>query len=176
MNSAPNVDAATWFCSEALPRIRAKIPGARLSIVGGDAAPQVRALAREPGIEVTGRVPDLRFYMSRAEVALAPIRIGAGLRNKVLEGMSMGLPMAITPVGNEGIRAVHGENVVAADGPEAFAEETVGLPGDAERRERLGLATREFIVRHWPWETHFAEQERIFLGLVGAKRRRLARA
>ncbi len=176
MNYAPNVDAAMWFCGEVLPRIRAKVPRATLSIVGADPAPKVRALAREPGIEVTGRVPDLRPYMGRAEVALAPIRIGAGLQNKVLEGMSMGLPMVITPVANEGIRAVHGENVVVADGPEAFADETVALLGDPERRRRLGLAAREFIVRHWSWETHFAEQERIFLGLVEAKRRSVTRA
>lgn len=170
MNYAPNADAARFLCSEILPLVRKAIPDVHLSLVGADPSRELRALAKDPGVEVTGRVPDLRGSMNRAMIAVAPIRIGAGLQNKILEGMSMGLPMVATSVANEGIQALDGENIMIGDTAADFADRMIELLRDPERRIALGRAAREFIVRNWSWEKHFGDLERIMEELVREKR------
>jgi glycosyltransferase involved in cell wall biosynthesis len=127
----------------------------------------VVALSRDPSVIVTGYVRDMRPYMARAEVAIDPLRIGAGLQNKVLENMSMGLPLVMTTVANEGIRAVSERDALVADDPSAFARQVARLLNDGAQRQRLGAAAREFIIRGWSWDKHFHDLERIFSELVG---------
>jgi len=166
MNYAPNIDAARYFCEEILPLVRAQIPDAKLYIAGADPVPEVQSLESNPSVEVTGRVPDLRVYMGRAQVAIDPLRIGAGLQNKVLEGMSMGLPMVITSIANEGIQAIDGEHVLVADTPEVFAEQIVNLLDNPQERTRIGTAARDFIIENWSWEKHFSDLEEMFVELI----------
>jgi len=166
MGYAPNVDAGLYFHNEIFPLVREQIPHVTFSIVGANPAPEIAALATDPAVRVTGRVPDLRDYMNRAQVAIDPLRVGAGLQNKVLEGMSMGLPMVITSVANEGIQAVNGENVLVADTPADFADQTVHLLRDAEMRQQLGRAARDFIVQNWSWEKHFGDLEQMLIALL----------
>jgi sugar transferase (PEP-CTERM/EpsH1 system associated) len=170
MQYEPNIDAASFFCTEVLPLVRREIPEARVSIVGADPPRQLQALGDDPAIEVTGRVPDLRGYMHRAEVGVAPIRMGAGLQNKVLEGMSVGLPMVITSVANEGIQAEAGENVVIADSAADLAAQVVALLRDPDRRRELGEEARRFIEEKWTWETHHAKLEAMMEQLVAEKK------
>lgn len=167
MGYAPNVDAVLYFAAEILPLIRADMPEARLAVVGTDPAPAVRRLAEQPGIEVTGRVPDLRPWLARAAVAIDPLRIGAGLQNKVLEGMAMALPMVITTIANEGIGARPDQEVLVADAPAAFAAAVTGLLRDPARARTLGDAARAFIVGSWSWEKHFLDLEAEFERLAG---------
>lgn len=166
MGYAPNADAVVYFSTEILPRVRREVPGVGLWVVGADPAPAVRRLARDPAIDVTGRVPDLRPYLNRAEVAIDPLRIGAGLQNKVLEAMAMGLPMVITSTANEGIGAVPDKHVLVADDAEAFAQAVVRLLRDEALRVRLGANARRFIVENWSWEKHFQDLERELESLV----------
>jgi sugar transferase (PEP-CTERM/EpsH1 system associated) len=166
MNYAPNIDAARYFCEEIHPLVRAEVPGARLYIAGADPVPEVEALGSRSSVEVTGRVPDLRVYMDRAQVAIDPLRVGAGLQNKVLEGMSMGLPMVISSIANEGIRAIDGRHVLIADTPENFAGHIVRLLGDPKERARIGAEARDFIIKNWSWDRHFSDLERMFVQLV----------
>jgi sugar transferase (PEP-CTERM/EpsH1 system associated) len=156
----PNVDAAEWFVAEILPLVLTRAPHARLSIVGTDPHRRVRALSRHPAVEVTGRVPDMRPHLEQASVGIDPLRIGAGLQNKVLEGMSMGLPMVITSTANEGIGATPEQEVLVADDPEAFADEVVRVLMDRQVAQDLGARSRDFIVARWSWEAHFADLER----------------
>ncbi|MCB2224299.1 MAG: glycosyltransferase [Actinobacteria bacterium] len=162
----PNVDAVRWFAGEILPLVRADVPEARLTVVGADPVPEVRALADGAAIEVTGRVPDLRPHLGGALVAIDPLRVGAGLQNKVLEGMAMGLPMVVTPVANEGIGATPGTHLLEAAGPQEFADAVVRLLRDPAHRESLGAAARAFIVERWSWEKHFGDLEREMALLV----------
>lgn len=162
----PNADAVEWFVAEILPRVRREVPGVRLDVVGADPPARVLALAADPAVEVTGRVPDLRPYLERAVVGIDPLRIGAGLQNKVLEGMSMGLPMVVTSIANEGIGAVPGEEVLVADDPAAFAAAVVRLLQDSGLRRSLGERARRAIEQRWSWEAHFSDLESAMLSLV----------
>lgn len=166
MSYAPNVDAARYFYEEIFPLVRANIPDVTWSIVGANPVPEIQSMESDPAVTVTGRVPDLRDYMNRAQVAIDPLRVGAGLQNKVLEGMSMGLPMVVTSVANEGIQAIDGENVLVGDDAQTFADQVVTLLQDAERRRRIGAAARAFIVENWSWEKHFNDLEAMFLNLT----------
>lgn len=165
----PNVDAARWFHRDVWPLVRAEVPTARWDVVGADPAPEVVAMGADPAITVTGRVPDLVPYLDRAEVAIDPLRIGAGLQNKVLEAMATGLPMVITSVANEGIQAIPGEHLLVADDAAGFAAEVVRLLRDGGLRTRLGTAARRHILDAWSWEHHFQDLERVFERLVAER-------
>lgn len=166
LSYAPNVDAVLYFYKAILPLIREQIPGVRFYVVGTSPKAPIRSLNRDPRIVVTGFVNDIRPYLSKSQVAIDPLRIGAGLQNKVLEAMSMGLPVVATPVANEGIGASHGDNILIADEPRAFARTVVRLLKDPGLRRRIGSSARAFVEGNWSWETHFATLEELFLQLA----------
>ena len=109
-----NVDAVTWFAHQVLPHVRAQRRSVEFCIVGGKPAAQVRALASQPGVTVTGRVDDVRPYIAHAALIVAPLRIARGVQNKVLEAMAMARPVLATPEALEGITATSGEDVLCA--------------------------------------------------------------
>lgn len=94
MDYFPNVDAATFFCREVFPTVRAALPQVRFVIAGRNPARAVRQLSSDPRVTVTGSVPDIRPYLRGAAVAVAPLRVARGVQNKILEAMAMGLPVA----------------------------------------------------------------------------------
>lgn len=174
MSYAPNADAAIYFYNEILPIVRQQIPDVRWKIVGANPTSEIQNLDEDPFVQVTGRVPDLRPYMSSAWVGIAPIRIAAGLQNKVLEGMSMGLPMVITSAANEGIKAINGKHALFADSAQDFANQIIQLLKRPERCTELGAAARDFIIQEWSWEKHFRDLEQVFYDLVEYSPRRKA--
>ena len=151
MDWLPNEDAMQFFCRDILPLIRAQEPGVRLSIVGRAPTPAVKRLAEEHGVTVTGRVDDVRPYMKEAAVYVVPLRIGGGTRLKIFEAMAMGKAVVSTTVGAEGLPVTHGEHVLLADDPAAFANSVVSLLRDADRRATLEAAARTLVVEHYDW-------------------------
>ena len=96
----PNVDAACWLAEEILPRVQAQHPQAQLLVAGTTPAARVLALARRPGVTVSGWLPDIRTAYAQAQVFVAPMRVGTGLQNKLLEAMAMQLPCVTTTLAN----------------------------------------------------------------------------
>ena len=103
MDYWPNVDAVVWFSENVLPTIREKFPTAAFYIVGAHPSAAVRALARDQALRLLDQFRDVRPYIGHADVVVAPMRIGRGIQNKVLEGMAMARPVIVTPQGLEGI-------------------------------------------------------------------------
>ncbi|RME68267.1 MAG: glycosyltransferase, partial [Alphaproteobacteria bacterium] len=151
-----NVDAVSWFVSGVWPRLRAVHPHARFFIVGGKPAAAVQALARQPGVVVTGRVDDVRPYLKAADVAVAPMRVARGVQNKVLEAMAMGLPVVTTPAGLEGIDARAGEHLLVAADAGAFAQAVLDMLADAKRAAAIGQAARARAVARYGWTATLA--------------------
>ncbi len=170
MGYFPNVDAVTHFAQDILPLVRAQIPEARFEIVGREPSVAVRRLARLPGVTVTGAVPDVRPYLSRAAVSVAPFRIARGVQNKVLEAMSSGLPVVGTSLAFQGITANAEDGVRVADSGKAFADEVVTLLGDPALRRDLGQRARKYVEQHHRWEEVGALLEAKLLRLVEARR------
>jgi polysaccharide biosynthesis protein PslH len=155
-----NQAAMTHFCRDILPRVRAQEPDVTLAIVGRAPTPAVRRLAEIPGVDVTGRVDDVRGFIEQAAVYIVPIRIGGGTRLKIFEAMAMGKAVVSTTVGAEGLPVSHGENVWIADSPEAFADAIVMLLRNPAARLQLEEAARRLVVRAFDWSvvaTQFEE-------------------
>lgn len=150
MDFKPNVDGACWFAREVLPLVRRARPGARLLLVGNKPAPEVLALAGE-AVEVTGWVDDVRPWIDRAALFVAPMRLGAGIKNKVLQAWAMGKAVVATSAATGGLLAEPGVNIEVADGAQALAERIVALLADPARRTALGAAARATIEAHYTW-------------------------
>ncbi|MNL35281.1 Glycosyl transferases group 1 [compost metagenome] len=131
------------------PRIRARIPHCKLYLVGAEPPKEVRALADIPGVEVTGFVEDPCRYLERAKVVVAPIRFGAGLKNKVLEGMALRKAVVTSTVGQEGIGGEDGREYLIADTADALTESVLRCFEDAALRDQLGTNARRWIERHF---------------------------
>jgi glycosyltransferase involved in cell wall biosynthesis len=166
MHRDANVDAVTHFCRDVLPRIRAAVPRVTLTIAGGDPAPEVRRLAAEPGVSVTGFVDRLEPYYGRATVFVAPLRIAGGIAGKTVDALAAGCPVVTTSIGGEGLGVVAGEHLLVADGAEAFAAEVVRLLRDPALRRRLGEAARRFAEERYAPAVSAATLEREHQALV----------
>lgn len=155
MDYWPNVDAVSWFAAKVLPRIRARLPDATFVIVGSNPTETVRRLAEQPGITVTGRVPDVRPYLAHAAAVVAPMRVARGIQNKVLEGMAMGRAVVTTPQGLEGIDAEPGRHLLLASGADDFAA-AVLTALTAPETQHLGAAARAQMVACYDWSDKLA--------------------
>jgi len=151
MDYFPNEEAVTFFVNEVLPLIRRHVPDARFRIVGAAPTPRVRALAAVDGVEVTGKVADVREYVRDAAVTVAPLRIARGTQNKILESMAMGVPVVTTTSAMKGVDAVSGEHLLAADGARATADAVTALLQDPAERARLAKAGRQRVADRHAW-------------------------
>jgi len=167
MATRSNVDAIVHFVQTQWPAIRKAVPDARLYVVGIRPPRAVVALGKaDPSVVVTGFVERPVEYLRKVSVSVDPLRVGAGLQNKVLEAMAVGLPVVATPVANEGIGAVAGENIEIARLDRGFTEQVITLLQNPSRCEELGRAARAFILEHWTWEHYLGQLERMFEQVV----------
>jgi len=147
MDYWPNIDAVTWFAERIFPAVREVVPDAQFSIVGSRPSDAVLALARLPGIVVTGTVPDVRPYLAHAACAVAPLRVARGVQNKVLEAMAMACPVVVTRQAAEGIRAEAGRDFLLVQDESAFARAVVA---QLQAPARAGHA-RDRILQNYDW-------------------------
>jgi sugar transferase (PEP-CTERM/EpsH1 system associated) len=153
MDFRPNVDAVLWLAEAILPRLRRARPDLRCLVVGKSPDPRLLAAARrQPGLVVTGAVPDVRPYLARAAVYVVPMRMGSGVRLKVLEAMAAGVPVVSTPMGLEGIAATPGEHAAVAETPEAFAGAVLRLLDDPAQRARQARQARALVEAGYDWD------------------------
>ncbi len=151
MDWLPNEDGVVYFCRDVLPRIRQAEPDVTFTIVGRSPTPAVRRLAQEEGVEVTGRVADVRPYLEKAAVYVVPLRIGGGTRLKIFEAMAAGKAIVSTTVGAEGLPTIDGQHLLLADSPDAFASAVIGLLSDDARREHLERQARTLVAERYDW-------------------------
>ena len=164
-----NSSAVHYFYEKIFPIVKKEIPEIKFLIVGSKPPGSVQRLADDPAVTVTGFVEEMLPYLHQATVGLDPLLIGAGLQNKMLEGMAAGLPMVVTPVANEGIGAEHGKEVLVAKDEKSFAQEVVELINNPERQREIGENAREYICRKWTWEYYFSELEEVMETLITDK-------
>lgn len=167
----PNRDAVLWFHEKMWPLLKKEVPGALFYVVGKDPTPDLLDLARsDPSVTVTGTVEDVRPYFERAKVFVNPVRIGGGFRGKLLEAMSMGLPIVTTSLGAEGVNAEDGRDMIVADDPAEFAAAAARLLRDDGLCESLGERARAMALECFSWEKGVEELERVLLSLVPGAR------
>ena len=148
-----NIDAVTWFAAEVWPLVRQRLPELTLALVGRKPDPAVQRLAKIPGIRVFGTVPDVRPYIAAADFVVAPLRIARGIQNKVLEAMAMGKPVICSPAAMEGISKMPENETLVAATPHDWAKSIHQLVSDKPLRQRLAVAARHHVERHYIWST-----------------------
>ncbi|MBL8748923.1 MAG: TIGR03087 family PEP-CTERM/XrtA system glycosyltransferase [Planctomycetes bacterium] len=165
MDYEPNVDGVTWFVAECWPTVRARFPDARLLIVGSRPSPKVQALANVQGVTVTGRVPTTPPWFDRAAVAVAPLRLARGVQNKVLEAMSMGLPVVSSPQAAQGLGDVPARTIAVADGAERTCEAVLAWFADPEGARATGLRAADWVRANWRWSRVFERYDALLRDL-----------
>jgi len=151
MDYHANIDGAMTFAHDVWPGLHDRHSELIFTIVGRDPAPEVRALATHPGIEVTGTVDDVRPSYREALAAVVPLKIGGGSRLKILEAMAAGVPVVSTTLGAEGLDVHDGEDILMADTNEQLTEKIVSVIETEELRRRLSAAGRALVFARYDW-------------------------
>jgi len=156
MDYLPNIQAVKWFCEHALAGIRQQQPDALFCIVGMKPTDEVKRLGNLPGVRVTGGVPDVRPFLAHAVAACLPLQIARGIQNKVLEAMSMSLPVLATQDAFVGIEKYPGLlSRVANDSDSMIAMAVDILSGPRQYDE----AARRCIMEKYDWSNNLKRVE-----------------
>jgi len=149
----PNETAVKWYAEEIFPLVRDAVPESTFKIVGKSPSKNIRKLAENDGITVTGFVDDPYEHVRDARVSVAPVQIGGGIQNKVLEAMGLGTPVVTTKFGATGINVTEGTDLLIRDEPQAFARAVVDILENRELAETLSKNARELIKQQYTWES-----------------------
>lgn len=153
MQYIPNAQAAIYFATEIFPMVKKEIPDAKFKIIGANPRKDLYEAVKDiEGIEITGRVEDVRAYMKDCCVSVCPVKIAGGIQNKILEAMSMGIPVVTTKEGAEGIYA---DNTIlqVANSNEDYAQKVIELIRNKEKITAIGEASRNFVIDKFSWNS-----------------------
>lgn len=162
MSFPPNEQGALHLLRDIMPLVWAREPGVTVSLVGRGPGQVLTALASER-VEVTGEVDDVRAHVRKAQVFVCPLLSGAGIKNKLLQAWSMGLPTVATTISTGGLDARDGVELLVRDTPKDFASAVLGLLNDAPGRRKLGEAARHAAVTRFAWVAMADRLERMLL-------------
>ncbi len=151
MSYHANVATALYLYQQIMPLIWQQLPEATLTIVGSKPPKAIQLLARDPRIEVTGYVHDMRPYIRRAEVMLSPMVYSVGIQNKVLEAMALGTPVIVAAQAAEALEAHPGRDLLVAGTAQEFANETLRLMRDVELHTTLVQSGRRYVEEQHNW-------------------------
>ena len=172
MDYRPNVEGVTWFVETILPHIRLRHPKARFALVGRKPTDAVKALAKHPGVTVTGEVPDVRPWLHAASVVVAPLKLARGIQNKVLEAMAMARPVVASTAAATGID--HGGTVEVGGTVGEIADAVNRILSDPLTASAFGALARQRVIDHYSWDARLAVLDDL-MGLRGRNERRLDR-
>ena len=144
MQYPPNVDGAVFLVNEIMPLVWKKYPDVSVQIGGADPDSKVRAL-KSSKVKVTGWVDDIRDCYDNSKIFIAPMRMGTGLQNKLLEAMSMQIPCVTTSLSCIPLGAQKEVNILTGDSAIELAEQLIRLLENEDERNRIGIAGRRFV-------------------------------
>lgn len=151
MHYPPNVDAACFLVKEILPLVRRIHPEVTVLLAGANPHTKVLAL-RSGNVSVSGWVDDIRNSYASARLFIAPMQIGTGLQNKLLEAMSMGLPCITSPLANSALGATEGTEILVGYSLDEYAAHIIHLLGDAEYAQIIASQGRQYVLRTYDWQ------------------------
>jgi len=164
----PNKDAAVFLAKDIWPLIQAKLPQAKLWIVGRNPTKEILKLAQMPNVTVTGDIKDIRTAFGQASVLLAPIRNGRGTKYKVLEAMASQVPVVTTQLGIEGVEAVNNQSVLVAEGAQALAQKTIQVLTNKSLAQKLAVKAKKLVYDKYNWQVISRQLDKIYQQLGGA--------
>lgn len=171
----PNEDAVIYFTRRILPLTKKAFPDVKFYIIGSKPTQRVKDLADGKSIFVTGFVEDFRPYLQKATVFVVPMRLGGGIKGKIIEAMALGIPVVSTPEGCEGLEITDGVNIIIASGLEDFAQKTIALLKDKELQQRISLGGRKLAEGKYDWSKNFSELEKCYKYAYQTKRKKIGK-
>jgi polysaccharide biosynthesis protein PslH len=159
----PNAQGVLWFAKHIFPQVRAEVPGAVLTVIGKNPP---SGLAGE-GVEATGYVVDPMPYLTETAAFIVPLHAGGGMRVKILDAWSWGLPIVSTAIGAEGIETEHEKNILIADTAESFAEAVIRILNDPTVAQQLGQNGRQRVLEKYNWQVTYSAWDKVYSGLFG---------
>jgi glycosyltransferase involved in cell wall biosynthesis len=169
----PNLDAVRYFLISIFPLISEWYPEARFDVIGTNSE-RVSKLAAKFGdrVRILGWVPDVRHYLSRSAVLVVPLRIGGGMRIKLLDFFAAGKAVVTTSVGSEGNFAQNENELLIADTAEDFADSIARLFADETLRKSLGRRARELVETRYSWPKVGQAFEQLYLSVIGEHKKK----
>ncbi len=158
----PNAEGVLWFAREIWPLIHARYPQLIFTVVGKNPPDYLQQLHGTQGIEVLGYVPDVKTILAETAAFIVPLRAGGGMRVKILDTWSWGLPIVSTSIGAEGIEIRHGENILIADEPQAFTESVLRVVADPDLNQRLRTNGRRWVEEKYNWQISYAAWDEVY--------------
>ena len=165
MMFGPNVDTARRLALEILPLVQEAIPDARVVLVGRNPSPEVRALASDR-VRVTGTVDDVRPWLARGTVFACPMRLGSGIKNKILQAWAMARPVVATPASLGGLTAQDGVNLLVREDNRGFSDAVIELMRQPARAAQLGAGGRATVEREYAWSQRAVQFEAVLVEAV----------
>jgi len=165
MTHQPNVDAILTFHRTIWPELRAGFPDAQWAIVGANPPPEILALDGREGIHVRANVPDVRPFIAGAAVYIAPLRIGSGVKVKIMEALAMGKAIVATPIAAEGMGLESGRDLIVTDLGPTFSAAVAELWQDAAARNAMQRHAREAAVARFSVNAGHETLDRIYARL-----------
>jgi glycosyltransferase involved in cell wall biosynthesis len=162
----PNAEGVLWFAQEIWPRIYAQQPQLTFTIVGKNPPEYLTRLHGTHGIEVLGFVPEVETILAETAAFVVPLRAGGGMRVKILDTWSWGLPIVSTGIGAEGIEIRDGENILIADTPETFSAAVLRATNDANLNQRLRQNGRRWVEEKYDWKIIYRAWDEVYARLL----------
>jgi glycosyltransferase involved in cell wall biosynthesis len=165
MSTPPNNDAVRYFAENIYPEIL-KERSVNFYIVGRNPSDYIKTLSENPNIFVTGSVDDVRMYLTKGSIFITPMVSGTGIKNKILEAMSMELPVVSTGIGISGINADNNIHYLLADTPGDFKKKIIQLIDNKKLREDLGINARLFVEKNYSWKVSMHKFDEIINKII----------
>lgn len=163
MSYPPNIETAEFIVEKVLPLLIAEFPQIKLLLAGAEPSKRVQALANQKGVTLKAGLEDIREAYGSGKIFFAPMLIGTGLQNKLLEAMAMEKPCVTSDLANKALMAVHGENILVGETLEDYAREISELMRNSDLRRRLGEKGRIYVQENFSWKSSTNELEKLML-------------
>jgi glycosyltransferase involved in cell wall biosynthesis len=165
MSYAPNINAATFLVKQIMPHVWRCNPGVKVLIAGACPPHSVKSL-QNANVTVNDWTPDMRQCYASAKMMVAPMQIGGGLQNKLLEAMAMQIPCITSSLANNSLNAIDGEQILVANTPKDFADKILLLLNDKGLSKTLSGNGRAFVEQHYSWQSHNEHLKQIIRNIV----------
>jgi glycosyltransferase involved in cell wall biosynthesis len=162
MHWPPNAEGVSWFVEKIWPKVTFAVPSAVLTLIGKGTPKKLGRLGAGSNVELAGYVSDLERHLSETAAFIVPLRSGAGMRVKILDAWSWGLPVISTSLGAEGIKTTAGENLLVADDEESFANSLIQVMRDRNLARRLSENGRTTVETLYDWKNVYKAWDQIY--------------
>ena len=158
MHYKPNVDAALFLVNDVMPIVWKSNPNIKVAVAGTNPTKSVKQLASN-NVIVTGWVPDMREYYAQSKVFVAPMQIGTGLQNKILEAMAMKVPCITSALANDSLKAENGKQVLVAKKAQEYANYILDILGNETKATSLAEEGHKYVVEKYSWSKYSEDLE-----------------